>query len=123
MNSGEPVSVHCTITGGDLPVNVSWTLNGLSIEPSYLDIFIEKRGHRINNLMIDSVSAKHSGNYTCIAQNTAGVVQHSAELIVNGLFNINLFGFFFFFFSWLPYFLPDYKFHQKLHHFHLVTKQ
>lgn len=85
MNNGEPVSVHCTITGGDLPVNVSWTLNGLPIEPSYLDIFIEKRGHRINNLMIDSVSAKHSGIYTCIAENIAGAVQHSTELIVNGV--------------------------------------
>lgn len=85
MNAGDPVSVQCTISGGDLPVNVSWSLNGRPIEPSFLDIFLEKRGHRMNNLMIDSVTAKHSGNYTCLAENLAGIVQYSAELIVNGI--------------------------------------
>lgn len=84
MNSGEPVSVHCTISGGDLPVRVRWTLNGQSIDPS-LSILLDKHGQRIHNLLIDSISAKHAGNYTCIAENNAGLIQHSAELIVNGL--------------------------------------
>lgn len=34
--------------------------------------------------MVDSVSAKHAGNYTCIAENAAGIAQHSAELVVIG---------------------------------------
>lgn len=84
MNNGEPVSVHCTISAGDLPVHVTWKLNGYYIEP-YLEIFTEKRGQRINNLIIESVSAKHAGNYTCIVENEAGTAQHMAELIVNGL--------------------------------------
>lgn len=95
LNAGDPVSVQCTITGGDLPVTVSWLLNGRPIEPSFLDIFLEKRGHRMNNLMIDSVTAKHSGNYTCVANNLAGSVQHSAALIVNGLLPNIYFLFFF----------------------------
>lgn len=85
MNSGEPVSIHCTISGGDLPVNVMWILNGNPIDP-FLKILTEKHGKRIHNLMIDSVSHRHAGNYTCIAKNSAGIAQHSSELIVNGWF-------------------------------------
>lgn len=49
-----------------------------------LDILTEKRGKRINNLMIDAIEAKHAGIYTCIATNAAGKTEHSAELVVNG---------------------------------------
>lgn len=84
MNYAETVSVSCTISGGDLPINVAWKLNGQPLE-SYLEILTEKRGKRINNLMIDSVKAIHAGNYTCIAENWAGSVEHTSELIVNGI--------------------------------------
>lgn len=77
------MSVTCTIAGGDLPLVVSWTLNGYPLEP-YLEIITETRGKRINNLIVESVSAKHAGNYTCIAENAAGFAQHSAELVVIG---------------------------------------
>lgn len=83
MNNGETVSVQCTISGGDLPVQVSWTFNGAPLEP-YLEIITKKLGKRINNLMIDSVSAKHAGNYTCIVENAAGVAHQSSELVVIG---------------------------------------
>lgn len=83
MNYGETVQAQCTISGGDLPVNVTWYYNGLPLE-TYLGVYTEKRGNRINNLMIDSVVGKHMGNYTCVAVNRAGIVQHSAELRVNG---------------------------------------
>lgn len=84
MNSGDTVSVQCTIAGGDLPLVVSWTLNGHPLE-AYLEIITQKLGKRINNLIIDSVSAKHAGNYTCIAENLAGIAHHSSELMVIGM--------------------------------------
>lgn len=84
MNYGETVSVQCTISGGDLPVSIMWTLNGFPLEP-HLEIATEKIGKRISHLLIDSVSGKHAGNYTCIAENKAGKTQFSSELIVNGL--------------------------------------
>lgn len=62
---------------------VEWKLNGSPLE-SYLEIQTEKRGKRINNLVIDLVSAKHAGNYSCFAKNAAGVAEHTSELIVNG---------------------------------------
>ena len=83
MNQDEPVSISCTISGGDLPINVRWTLNGGEIE-SWHEILTETRGKRINVLMIESLKAKHAGTYDCIASNAAGIVKHTSELIVNG---------------------------------------
>lgn len=37
--------------------------------------------------MIDSVSADHAGNYTCMTGNWAGKVEYSTILIVDGLSN------------------------------------
>lgn len=79
---GDTISIQCTISG-DLPAAVEWRLNGSPLE-SYLEIQTEKRGKRINNLVIDLVSAKHAGNYTCLASNAAGVAEHTSELVVNG---------------------------------------
>lgn len=83
MSYGDTISIQCTIAGGDLPVTVEWRLNGAPLE-SYLEIQTEKRGKRINNLVIDLVSAKHAGNYTCLASNAAGLAEHTSELVVNG---------------------------------------
>lgn len=87
VSYGELVSIQCNIGGGDLPVNVEWTLNGSPIT-SDLDITSTKQGHRVNNLLIESVAAKHAGNYTCIARNYAGITEFSSVLIVNGLWKI-----------------------------------
>lgn len=83
MNTYETVSATCTISGGDTPINIIWLLNRAPIEP-YFEISTEKRGKRVNVLLIESLQAKHAGNYTCRAENNAGSVEHSAELVVIG---------------------------------------
>lgn len=83
MNYDETVSVTCTVSGGDLPMSSIWKFNGAPIEP-YLGVLTEKRGKRINVLMIESLKARHAGTYTCMAENAAGVVEHASKLIVNG---------------------------------------
>lgn len=83
MNNGDTVSIQCTIAGGDLPVQVSWMLDDRPLEP-YMEIVTQKQGKRINLLMIESVSDMHAGNYTCMAENSAGIAQHSSELVVIG---------------------------------------
>jgi len=46
-------------------------------------------------LGIDAVKARHRGNYTCFAQNKAGVANHTVYLAINGLnFLNNIFQFF-----------------------------
>jgi len=48
-----------------------------------------KIGDSISVLVIASVAASHSGNYTCTARNSAGVANHTATLQVNGMETTN----------------------------------
>lgn len=84
LNFGESASVQCTVSGGDLPMSVEWTLNGRPI-PTYLEVSTPKIGKRIHVLSIDSVKADHAGNYSCVATNQAGMAEFTAPLIVIGL--------------------------------------
>lgn len=50
--------------------------------------YVTQIGDRSSLLMISAVTTQHQGLYTCSAQNRAGLVTHSAPLIVNGTFDI-----------------------------------
>lgn len=77
------VSAYCTVNKGDLPINIYWKRNDRKIFSSD-GILISRTSQRISVLSIESVRDRHSGNYTCTAENTAGNVEHSANLFVNG---------------------------------------
>lgn len=84
FNFGDPISLTCSLHKGDLPINLSWLHNNVSI--GYVDgILISKVGHRNSMITIDSVTEKHAGIYTCIAENKAGVARSSTVLNVNGI--------------------------------------
>lgn len=89
MNLDDAVSATCTITKGDLPMKIWWTLvddfHGDSKNLSTNDgIVITRASQKLSLLNIDAVKARHRGNYTCFAMNKAGVSQHSAFLYING---------------------------------------
>lgn len=86
MNFGETVSVSCIISGGDLPIDLVWFFNGKTLNDyaNLNDIILRKEGIKLFLLMIETVSAKHIGNYTCSAKNNAGIDEYSATLKVNG---------------------------------------
>lgn len=87
LNFGESASAQCTISGGDLPMDVKWLVNGVEI-PAYLEVSTSKVGKRINLLSIESVKADHAANYTCRATNRAGMAEFTSPLTVIGSFNI-----------------------------------
>ncbi|VEN53577.1 unnamed protein product [Callosobruchus maculatus] len=82
VNAGELASLQCSVHKGDLPMKIYWLHNNYSVADME-DILISKAGKKISTLSIDSVSAKHSGEYTCVAENEAGSSQYSARLNVN----------------------------------------
>ena len=90
INLDETVSATCTIVKGDLPINIWWTLADSyeSIAEYNIStndgIVIAKAGNKLSLLNIESVKRRHRGNYTCYAQNKAGITQHSAFLSING---------------------------------------
>lgn len=90
VNFDETVSATCTITKGDLPVHIFWTLADSIDSMAEFNIstndgiVISKAGNKLSVLNIEAVKARHRGNYTCYAKNKAGVAKHSAYLSVNG---------------------------------------
>jgi Immunoglobulin domain len=82
------VSATCTVNKGDLPLEVSWIhMDTSGIEHRLVTndgVVITRTNQRISMLSIEAVKARHRGNYSCIAKNKAGIVQHSAYLAMNG---------------------------------------
>ncbi|XP_046417329.1 Down syndrome cell adhesion molecule-like protein Dscam2 isoform X10 [Neodiprion virginianus] len=83
INAGDMASVQCAVIKGDLPLEISWAFKGQPIRPDQLDIAVSSSGKRLKQLTIESVAARHAGEYTCIASNKAGSTSHSATLDVN----------------------------------------
>ncbi|XP_055593989.1 cell adhesion molecule Dscam2 isoform X37 [Uranotaenia lowii] len=82
VDSEESVMVTCHVSKGDLPIEITWQFNGKPLRISS-NIEITSIGKRSSSLNIPSVTADHSGVYTCIAKNIAGLRNQSAELFVN----------------------------------------
>nr|NP_001036487.1 down syndrome cell adhesion molecule 1, isoform I [Drosophila melanogaster]ABI31038.1 down syndrome cell adhesion molecule 1, isoform I [Drosophila melanogaster] len=81
-NFEDSVSVTCLISSGDLPIDIEWFFNEYGIS-SYSGISVVKGGKRNSVLSIDSVQARHAGNYSCRAKNHAAAVNYTTSLIVN----------------------------------------
>ncbi|XP_036142493.1 Down syndrome cell adhesion molecule-like protein Dscam2 isoform X1 [Monomorium pharaonis] len=92
-NAGEMATVQCAVIKGDLPIDIMWSFNGRVIdiangafgEHNYdnPDIVISRSSKRASQLTIESVAARHAGEYSCTASNTAGTATHSSILSVN----------------------------------------
>uniref|UniRef100_A0AAR5PN10 Down syndrome cell adhesion molecule-like protein Dscam2 n=1 Tax=Dendroctonus ponderosae TaxID=77166 RepID=A0AAR5PN10_DENPD len=82
INSGDLASLTCSVHKGDIPINISWLHNNISV--GYKEgVMVSNAGRKISTLSIDSVDASHSGTYTCVAENKAGKTSFSAKLNVN----------------------------------------
>lgn len=82
-SSGQDISVQCMTPEGDLPMDINWYLNEKSVV-EYAGITTVKAGKRNMVLNIESVTADHSGNFTCNAKNKAGSVSYTTDLKVFG---------------------------------------
>jgi len=88
LDEGQFAQVICIVGKGDEPLTISWSLQGeiVSSEPS---LTTSSLGTRTSLLSIQSVGYRHSGTYTCTANNPAGSSARSVELKVNGNLNLN----------------------------------
>ncbi|XP_054724340.1 cell adhesion molecule Dscam2-like [Uloborus diversus] len=80
LKEGERGSATCTIRSGDRPIQFKWKKDGKDIsEFNNIDIQSVKDS---SILIIESVSSKSSGNYTCIVVNSFGTDKFTANLVV-----------------------------------------
>ena len=84
MNTEDIAAVQCMVLKGDLPIKISWELNGNLINTFESGINMAMTSSRISQLTIESVRASHRGIFKCIAKNSAGFAEHQSELRVNG---------------------------------------
>jgi Immunoglobulin domain len=89
LNLDDSVTVMCSITKGDLPATIWWRFSEGANDMSYNlttndGIVITRTSQKVSLLTIEAVKARHRGNYTCFAQNKAGVVEQHAYLAMNG---------------------------------------
>lgn len=82
-SAGQDITVTCSVFEGDMPLNITWFLNDSPVE-TYSNINSAKFGKRNLVLSIESVSAEHTGNYSCQASNRAGTVKYTTDLQVYG---------------------------------------
>ncbi|XP_070851156.1 cell adhesion molecule Dscam1 isoform X42 [Drosophila suzukii] len=76
---GQYLTLHCSVPGGDLPLDIDWTLDGQQISED-LGITTSRVGRRGSVLTIEAVEARHAGNFTCHARNLAGHQQYTTPL-------------------------------------------
>ena len=83
LNEGQFVQILCTVTQGDEPLSIKWSLQGDSVS-SEPELTTASLGTRTSMLTIQSVGHRHSGTYTCSASNKGGTRSQSVEVNVNG---------------------------------------
>ncbi|CAH3959324.1 unnamed protein product [Pieris brassicae] len=86
--AGESVQLNCHVSKGDLPLDIKWHFHGFENSSSHFGIMTTKMTSRTSFLSIATASASHSGNYTCVATNSAGSTNYSTVLNVHVTPNI-----------------------------------
>ncbi|EEB16564.1 down syndrome cell adhesion molecule, putative [Pediculus humanus corporis] len=92
LQPGPPVSLKCSAAGNPTP-QIIWTLDGFPLPNNgrfVIGQYMTVHGDVISHVNISQVAVEDGGEYTCVAENRAGKVSHSARLNVYGLPYIRL---------------------------------
>lgn len=73
----------CGISRGDPPLEISWLKDGSPVSAKF-GVNISALDPYSSLLSISSLTASHSGEYTCVAVNPAAQVRYSSKLQVKG---------------------------------------
>lgn len=87
MSFGDTLQLTCVVSSSaDLPLHLTWSFHGTdSAKQKQEGVSITKIGTKSSVLIIESLQASHTGNYSCRAQNAAGVDQYTTNVVVNGM--------------------------------------
>ncbi|GFY46752.1 down syndrome cell adhesion molecule-like protein Dscam2 [Trichonephila inaurata madagascariensis] len=82
LMEGQRSSVHCTVSSGDLPFKIRWFKDGRPI-PDNIGVRTSEVADYSSTLLFESLALHHKGNYTCVAENEAGTVSHTATMVIH----------------------------------------
>uniref|UniRef100_A0AAR5PM90 Down syndrome cell adhesion molecule-like protein Dscam2 n=1 Tax=Dendroctonus ponderosae TaxID=77166 RepID=A0AAR5PM90_DENPD len=82
VHEGSFAQITCLVPEGDLPIKITWTLNGHHVD-TFSEILVTKVGKRTSLLTLESVSHSVAGNFSCWAKNMAAEDSFTTELQVN----------------------------------------
>ncbi|CAL1281289.1 unnamed protein product [Larinioides sclopetarius] len=81
VQEGDLASVICLAVSVSKPLSFSWSKNGAQIEEGRDDVRIDNSGE-YSVLILDHVTLKSAGNYTCTVTNPFGTVSYTSQLDV-----------------------------------------
>ncbi len=85
LRLGQRVSMLCSVTDGDYPLTLTWLRDGRQLRRGlHGGISVTDIGSYESVLRIDNLRPEHNANFTCRAENLAGVATHSQMLTVKG---------------------------------------
>ncbi|XP_058457694.1 cell adhesion molecule Dscam2 isoform X15 [Malaya genurostris] len=82
LNVGDRASITCSVIKGDVPLTITWRKDGRPIDPSQR-MSVTQVDQYNSILVIENLSADHTGNYSCVVRNTASETEGSQALLVN----------------------------------------
>ena len=90
LEEGMRAVAVCIVTLGDAPLQLNWKRNlpNAGLTDDLLDAQVESINSFTSSLTFQSLGREQAANYTCIARNAAAVTEFTAELIVNGKYQI-----------------------------------
>lgn len=69
-------------------MSIYWLLNGEKLTLMSSSITTTQVGPRTSLLTISSTTAWHAGNYTCVAENRAGVTNYTVPVVIHGIVSV-----------------------------------
>ena len=86
LTRGKRLRSVCTVTEGDLPIEIEWRKDGVTILPDVTQTGpkVRRIDEYTSMLAISSLDTAHAGNYTCMASNAVADVAKSAVLTIRG---------------------------------------
>jgi hypothetical protein len=82
LEEGMRLVVICAVLAGDSPISINWLKDG---HPLTDDLKVEMVNEFTSSITFNCLRTKHSGQYTCIANNNVAQTNYSSVLTVNSM--------------------------------------
>ncbi|CAG2054815.1 unnamed protein product, partial [Timema podura] len=84
LSEGVRAQVTCVIERGDPPFTITWLKDSDPVPTeSQWGLKIIGIDAHSSTIVVESLTAKHTGNFTCLAKNSVAQVAHTAQLVVS----------------------------------------